>query len=84
MSVEQIDELERDVEAFLAPRTKLTCRDWLAQRPDLVAVLKRKLAAGASAAKLYLYLVERHAFPFKRTVFHETVAGWSVQKERAA
>lgn len=78
------DELEQDVDAFLAPRTKLTCKGWLDQRPDLVAVLKRKLTTGASITKLHLYLTERHAFPFKRTVFKEAVAGWGIQKEMAA
>lgn len=79
-------DLEKDLDAFLGPIVRGTCKEWFDGRPDIAAAIRKRSIDGAPTAALYKYLVERQDFTFGITAFKGVVADWYVQaqKERSA
>jgi hypothetical protein len=80
------EDIERELESFLGPRIRATCKEWFTDRPELAAAVKRRAVDGAPTAALHAYLTERQGFEFGITAFKDMVRNWHVEatKERMA
>jgi hypothetical protein len=79
------EQIERDIEAFAsAKRGPTPLRAWFDARAELRDVVERKVAGGYPALAMYLYLAERHGFPFGESTFRRLARGWRMAAQRGA
>lgn len=73
----QTEQIEHEMDAFAADRrygAPSPMRAWFDARPELwAAVVARAVDGAMPAMTMYLYLVERHDFPFSESRFRQTI-----------